>query len=170
MVVRIVVMLVLGASLSGCLHNMDDLTAYIQEVRARKTTKIEPIPQMKPYQAFAYVTGSRRDPFLPTAPQRESGSNVNASLRPDLNRNKEPLEEFPLDALQMVGLIDFKGKAYAMVKAPDGVVHRVSVGDHMGQNYGTITKISASEIGLTEIIPDGFGGWVERPASLALAD
>jgi type IV pilus assembly protein PilP len=57
-----------------------------------------------------------------------------------------------------------------MVKAPDGVVHRVAVGDHLGQNFGTINKIEPSEIDLTEIVPDGFGGWIERPATLALAE
>jgi type IV pilus assembly protein PilP len=48
------------------------------------------------------------------------------------------------------------------------VVHRVSVGDHMGQNYGKITGISESEVVVMEIIQDGFGGWTQRPASVAL--
>ena len=153
--------------LTGCKSDMSDLQNYIATIKAKKSTHIPPIPQMKPYQAFTYVAGDRRDPFQPSAPNR-NGSNT--ALRPDMNRNKEPLEEFPLDSLSMSGIIDYKSKLYAMVKAPDGVVHRVSVGDHLGQNYGTITKITPTEIDMTEIIPDGFGGWVERPASLALAE
>jgi type IV pilus assembly protein PilP len=167
MILRIALMALVAFALSGCFHDMSDLTTYIQQVKSKKSTHIPPIPQMKPYQAFAYVADNRRDPFLPSAPNRAS---ANTALRPDMNRNKEPLEEFPLDSLQMSGVIDFGGKVYALVKAPDGVVHRVSVGDHMGQNYGTITKITPTEIDMTEIIPDGFGGWVERPATLALAD
>ena len=31
-------------------------------------------------------------------------------------------------------------------------------------------RITESEVGLKEIVPDGFGGWVERPAKLALPD
>ncbi|MBV8062889.1 MAG: pilus assembly protein PilP, partial [Nevskia sp.] len=54
-----------------------------------------------------------------------------------------------------------------MIKAPDGVIHRVSVGNYMGQNFGKITKISESEVDLDEIVPDGFGGFKEQPASLA---
>ena len=164
---RLAATIVLAAGLSGCFHDMSDLDAYISQVKAKKSTHIPPIPQMKPYQAFAYVADDRRDPFLPSAPNRNGST---TALRPDMNRNKEPLEEFPLDGLTMSGIIDYQGKLYAMVKAPDGVVHRVSVGDHMGQNYGTITKITPTEIDMTEIIPDGFGGWVERPASLALAE
>lgn len=164
---RIVTAAALVLVLSGCQRDMSDLQQYIAQVKAKKSTHIPPIPQMKPYQAFAYVAEDRRDPFLPSAPNR-NGSNT--ALRPDMNRNKEPLEEFPLDSLSMSGIIDYKSKLYAMVKAPDGVVHRVSVGDHLGQNYGTITKITPTEIDMTEIIPDGFGGWVERPASLALAE
>jgi type IV pilus assembly protein PilP len=164
---RILTAMALVLALSGCQRDMSDLQNYIAQVKAKKSTHIPPIPQMKPYQAFAYVTEDRRDPFQPSAPNRNASS---TALRPDMNRNKEPLEEFPLDSLGMAGVIDFKSKLYAMVKAPDGVVHRVTVGDHLGQNYGTITKITATEIDMTEIIPDGFGGWVERPASLALAE
>jgi type IV pilus assembly protein PilP len=89
---------------------------------------------------------------------------------PDRNRNREPLEEFPVDSLRMVGTIDFNGHTYALVKAPDSVIHRVTIGDHMGQNYGKIVTITPSEVDLSEVIPDGFGGWTERPASLALEE
>jgi type IV pilus assembly protein PilP len=165
---RLALIVIAGLGLSACMHDMNDLEQYVNQVKARKTRHIEPLPQMKPYEAFTYLPGNRRDPFVPTAPTRESASSSN--LRPDMNRNKEPLEEFPLDSLQMQGTLVFSGKTYAMVKAPDGVVHRVAVGDHLGQNFGTINKIEPSEIDLTEIVPDGFGGWIERPATLALAE
>jgi len=47
-------------------------------------------------------------------------------------------------------------------------VHRVAVGEHMGQAEGKITAISPSKISLTEIVPDSLGGYMERPAGLAL--
>jgi type IV pilus assembly protein PilP len=52
--------------------------------------------------------------------------------------------------------------------ASDGRVHRVVLGEHMGQNDGTITQITPSKIALTEIVPDGLGGYIQRPAALAL--
>ncbi len=122
---------------------------------------------MKQYEAFTYQEAGRRDPFAALQATRQSAA---GSIKPDLNRNKEPLEEFPLDGLRMVGTIDSKGKVYAMVKAPDGVVHRVTIKNYLGQNYGEITSISEAEVGLMELVPDGFGGWIQRPASLTLTE
>jgi type IV pilus assembly protein PilP len=149
--------------LGACSSDMDELANYVVQVKARKSTAIDPIPQIKPYEAFTYVPGARRDPFVPTLPE----SARNNTLRPDLNRNKEALEEFPLDALKMVGVIDYNRVLYAMVKAPDGVIHRVAAGNHMGQNFGRITKVSEKEVDLTEVVADGFGGYKEQPAVLA---
>lgn len=158
--------------LAGCSNSMSDLETWVAEVKARKTKQIDPIPQMKPYEAYAYVGENRRDPFV-TAPGTQpsrADAGEGSALRPDLNRNKEPLEEFPIDALRLVGVVTFNARTYAMVKAPDGVIHRVTIGDHMGQNYGRINKVSEAEVGLTEIIPDGFGGFIERAAALAATE
>lgn len=152
----------LAALLGGCGGGMEDLQQYVAQVKARKNTRIEPIPQIKPYQPFVYAPGNRRDPFEPTAP-----SNPTAGVRPDLKRNKEPLEEYPLDALKFVGVIDYQHTTYAMIKAPDGIIHRVTVGNYLGQNFGRITRITEAEVSLTEIVPDGFGGFKEQPAKLA---
>jgi type IV pilus assembly protein PilP len=156
---------------SACSQSMDDLEQYALEVKSRTSKNIDPIPQPKPYEPFAYEAGERRDPFLPILQSRDSAlatAGGEGALKPDLNRPKEPLEEFPLDALRMVGTITMQQRAFALVRAPDAVVHRVSVGDHLGQNYGKITGISETEVVLMEIIPDGLGGWIQRPASVAL--
>lgn len=164
---------VLGSALllSACSHSMSDLETWVTEVKARKTSQIDPIPQMKQYEAYAYVGENRRDPFVAAPGEARPNDNGELSaLRPDLNRSKEPLEEFPIDALRLVGVVTFNSKTYAMVKAPDSVIHRVTVGDHLGQNYGRIGKVSEAEVSLTEIIPDGFGGFIERAAALAATE
>ncbi|MGH8504614.1 MAG: pilus assembly protein PilP [Stenotrophobium sp.] len=167
---RLLVCIVLPAMLAACGSGMGDLEQFVAATKAKKSVHIEPIPQVKQYEAFTYVPGTRRDPFVPQEPTRQSsGFSTSSSLHPDLHRNKEPLEEFSLDSLSMVGTINFNDKIYALVKAPDNIIHRVTLGDHMGQNYGAITKITETEITLAEIIPDGFGGWTQRPASIALA-
>lgn len=167
------VLAVLGTALllSGCSRDMSELESWVAEVKARKSREIDPIPQMKPYEAYAYVGENRRDPFV-TSPgeQRPNEAGELTALRPDLNRSREPLEEFPIDALRLVGVVTFNSKTYAMVRAPDSVIHRVTIGDHMGQNYGRINKVSEAEVSLTEIIPDGFGGYLERPAALAATE
>ena len=156
---------------AGCAQDMSDLEEYALEVKARTSKNIEPIPQPKPYEPFVYEPGDRRDPFLPILQSREAalaGAGGASAIKPDFNRPKEPLEEFPLDSLRMVGTITMQQRAFALVRAPDSVVHRVSVGDHLGQNYGKITGISETEVVLMEIIPDGLGGYIQRPASVAL--
>jgi type IV pilus assembly protein PilP len=156
-------LLLAGVALLGaCTSDMDELQQYIAQIKARKNRKIEPIPQIKQYEAFTYVAGDRREPFTPMM----LGA-ATSSVRPDQNRNREPLEEFPLDALKLVGTIDYHGVLYAMIRAPDGVIHRVTTGNYMGQNFGKITNVSETEVALDEIVPDGFGGFKEQPATLA---
>lgn len=157
-------LLVLSATISGCGGDSDDLQAYIEEVKARKTKDIEPIPQIKPYEAFLYVDAGRRDPFA-NAPKLKAATGALGALI-DPRRNREPLEEFPLDSLRLVGTLSIREQRFALVRDPTGVVHRVTVGNYLGQNYGKITMIAESEVGLREIIPDGFGGYLERQATI----
>ncbi|SFF23603.1 type IV pilus assembly protein PilP [Fontimonas thermophila] len=165
---RIAAPLWLGLSLllPACSSDMSDLEQYAAEVKSRKSTAIEPIPQIKQYEAFVYEAGNRRDPFTEVVAESRTASGP----RPDLHRNKEPLEEFPLDALRMTGTIRTKSGVFALVLAPDGIVHRVTVKNYMGQNYGQIVSISESEIRLQELVPDGFGGWTQREATLILTE
>lgn len=91
-------------------------------------------------------------------------------VRPDSKRNREFLEQFSLDTLKMVGTLNLGGQNYGLVQTKDGLVHRVVPGNYMGQADGRINKISPSKIDLTEIVPDGLGGYIERPAALALTE
>jgi type IV pilus assembly protein PilP len=163
--------LVLALGLSGCGGGQDDLRAYIDEVKTRPGGRIEPLPQIEPAPSFTYVAANRRSPFMPDAPQQRP-SNSDDQLRPDPNRPREFLEQFPLDTLAMVGTLSSPARNtnFGLVQTSDGLIHRVAVGNHMGQNYGRITRITDSEIQLVEIISDGLGGYLERPAAVGLAD
>jgi type IV pilus assembly protein PilP len=147
--------------LAGCSGGDSDLNSYIRRVKAEPGGRVEPLPEIKPYEAFTYSDQSLRSPFVPSM----GGANT---VRPDAHRVREFLEQYSLDTLKMVGTLTLGGSHYGLVLATDGRVHRVVVGNHMGQNDGTITEITASKISLTEIVPDGLGGYVERPAALAL--
>lgn len=155
--------------LTGCGNDMGELQQYVADIKARKTSNIEPIPQIKQFDAFTYLPTDRRDPFIPVEARNQAQQSASA-LRPNMRRNREPLEEFPVDSLRMLGMVTSQDRHYALIKAPDGVVHRVGVGEHLGQNYGEVVRVTESEVGLKEIVADGFGGWVERPAKLALAE
>lgn len=162
----------LALALAGCNNDMSDLRAFVAKARAHKVTKIKPIPKMTPYKAFSYDQAGRRDPFMPEQSRSDNApvQHVSNGIHPNLKRTRQALEQYPLDALRMVGTLSFNNTLYAMVSAPDGVVHRVTVGDYMGRHYGRIVKITPTEVDLSELIPNGFGGWQRKPAKLGLAD
>jgi len=160
----------LALGLVACGSGMGDLDDYIDEVKARPGKRPEKLPEIKPYETFAYRAdeGGARSPFRPDAPTAALPGSTGP--RPDMNRPREFLEQFPLDSLDMVGTIQLGGRTYGLVQTTDGLVHRVLPGNHLGQNDGRITAISESEISLLEIVSDGIGGYLERDAAVSLAD
>ncbi len=86
------------------------------------------------------------------------------------NELVEELEQFELDSLRMVGTIDNESNNWAIVLDPNGVVHRVKVGNYIGGNIGKIINIFEDRIDLREIMQDSGGRWEEREAALALLE
>ncbi len=164
-------MLLAGVGLTACGGDMDDLDQYINEVKARPGGRIEPLPEITPYEVFTYVADADglRSPFVPDAPQAAAGPSASGP-RPDRDRSREFLEQFPLDTLRMVGTLELAGVNYGLIQTSDGLIHRVVPGNYMGQNDGRIVAINESEIELIEIISDGIGGYLEREAAVGLAD
>lgn len=164
----------LSLSLSACMDlskDMNDLHSHIAEVKARPAPEIEPLPEIKHIEGFIYSANGRRDPFSPDmgmGNEEEQAAASTNGLRPDFNRPKEELEQFPLDTLRMVGILEQKQQSWALVKSQDGVIHRVQPGNYLGQNHGQINQVSEDKIDLTEIVTDGRGGYQERQASIAL--
>lgn len=159
----------MATGLAACGGDMDDLDEYINSVKARPGGRIEPLPEITPYEVFTYVADNDRvrSPFMPDTPQSAGPA---GGTRPDPDRPREFLESVPLDSLNMVGTMDLGETAYGLVQTPDGLIHRVLPGNYMGQNDGRITGIDESEIKLVEIISDGIGGYIERDAAISLSD
>lgn len=158
-------------AIGGCSGDMDDLDEYINTVKARPGGRIDPLPEITPYEVFTYNADidGLRSPFVPDSPQAATGM-ADSGTRPDRERSREFLEQFPLDTLRMVGTLSQGETDYGLVQTSDGLIHRVVPGQYMGQNDGRITTIKESEIELIEIISDGIGGYVERDAAVGLAD
>lgn len=157
--------------LAGCSADMDDLDRYINEIKARPGGRIEPLPEITPYEVFTYVadTEGYRSPFVPDTPQAAAGG-PGSTTRPDRDRSREFLEQFPLDTLAMVGTLELSETTYGLVQTQDGLIHRVIPGNYMGQNDGRVIAITDSEIQVVEIISDGIGGYLEREAAVSLSD
>ncbi|MHB8346642.1 MAG: pilus assembly protein PilP [Acidiferrobacterales bacterium] len=154
--------------LAGCGgHNMTDLHSFVKNAYVNRKPKVESIPSIKPAPTFAYAASGLPDPF---SPENLKPVSLEKGLRPDLSRRKGPLEQYPLDSLKMVGTISRGKQIWAIVIAPDGTAHRVRVGTHIGQNYGLVTRITEDKVRITELIQGPTGQWVQREASLALAE
>jgi type IV pilus assembly protein PilP len=164
---RAVLALVAASALAACTGGMDDLEQYVKEVKAKPGGRIEPLPEIKPYESFTYSASNMRSPFVADTPVVPEPGTV-GGVRPDANRNREFLEQFPLDTLRMVGTLEAGSAFFGLVQDKEGLVHRVLVGNHLGQNDGRILRITPSSIELIEIVPDGLGGYFERPAAVAL--
>jgi type IV pilus assembly protein PilP len=153
-------------SMAGCSGGQSDLQKWIADTKKKPGGRIQALPDVKPYETFVYNDATLRSPFQPVGPN----ANAQASLRPSTRRNREFLEGFSLDTLKMVGTFKVGASFYGLVQSKDGLVHKVQPGNYLGQNDGKVTDITGSKISLVEIVPDGLGGYIERPASLALTD
>ena len=162
--------------LSGCGEGLGDLQQFVQDIRSKPPGRIEPIPDFQPYQNFEYTSHDLRDPFKLVDFRRpelneEDIALLSNGLRPDIDRLKEVLEDFPLDTLRLKGTIDDKdGIKWGLIFAPDNAIHRVIEGNYMGQNHGRIIFVSDQTIQLTEIVPDGLGNYIERSSAITLIE
>jgi len=171
----IITWIAVTALLAGCGNtDFSDLTRYISEVKARPKEAIKPLPEIKVIEPFMFKPEGLRDPFKPLEqPEQTEGVDISTGtgIKPDTTRRKEELEAFPLDGLKMVGTVNMKSSLWGLVKASDGTIYRVKVGNYVGKNYGKIIRIVSDKIELMEIVPDKQPGtWREQSASITLTE
>lgn len=156
-------------ALSGCEKHMNDLEQFVQDTKQKHSGFVKPLPEFEPYRSFAYDPEPLRDPFMVEQSIQQAIAQ-GTGPRPDTTRRKEPLEAFPLDSLKMVGILEQHASMWALVRDPDGTIHRVKKGNYMGENDGNITNISESKIDIRELVKDGLGNWMAQKASLGLSN
>ncbi|MEZ5561006.1 MAG: pilus assembly protein PilP [Pseudomonadales bacterium] len=164
-------LVLLSATLFGCSGGNDfaDLRAFMDEVNARPKGRIEPLPPPASFTAFAYEASNLRSPFSPPVVIKRRNLDPSApKVKPDLNRAKQYLEQYPIASLSMVGTLSREQQMFALIQDGDGGVHRVQVGDYMGTDFGQIQKIEEGSIELREIVSDGTDSWVERIRTVSL--
>jgi type IV pilus assembly protein PilP len=164
----------LGALLlAGCgASDVREVQDWMAQVKKNTKVSVKPIPEPKVFLPFAYMARDNLDPFTPNKLLAElalAAQNNGDKLKPDMNRRKELLENYPLDTLSMVGTMEKAGVSYALVQL-DRQVYQVKAGQRIGQNFGTVIAVSDSAMNIKEVVQDAGGEWVERLAKLELQE
>lgn len=157
--------------LAGCGgEEFQDLRDFVKNAGADMRGKVEPPPEIKPYEPFNYDNATAiQDPFKPRKADPKNASHAGIN-QPNLDRPKEELEEFPLESLRMVGYLQQSNVDYAVIRSSDGKLHRVKAGNYVGMNFGQIISVSDTEIKIKEMVQDSAGDWSERESSLQLVE
>ncbi len=162
-------LLIAIVSITACVNkDMSDLQAYVSTTKTQKG-HVEPLPEFITKPPYAYAAREVRDPFkavvdieVTTGPYR--------GPKPDAHRPREPLEDYSLDSLRMVGSLAQNDSEWVLIKDPDGLLHRVSEGHYIGRNYGKVISITEEEVMLVELVSNRKGGWIERDAAIAISE
>ncbi|SHE62765.1 type IV pilus assembly protein PilP [Modicisalibacter ilicicola DSM 19980] len=161
----------LALMLVGCSDSdLPTLERQLAELRARPTGQVAPLPEAPEYRPVTYDQAAGRSPFVPERPEPEQATVDDSSLTPDFERRKEPLEAYALESLTLLGTLRIDDRASVLVRDPEGEVHRLHPGEHLGTDFGRITRIDERSVQLMEIVPNGQGGWIERSRTIALND
>ncbi|WP_119289803.1 pilus assembly protein PilP [Azohydromonas sediminis] len=159
-------------ALAGCGGEQEELSQWMAQQRREVKPNVTPLQPPKKFEPEPYSGLDVVEPFSSqklTVALRQEARQPSSVLAAELNRRKEPLEDFPLDSMTMVGSVSKGGRPHALLKV-NNLLYQVGVGDYIGQNFGRITAISETEIKLREIVQDAAGEWIERPMALQLQE
>ena len=154
-------------ALAGCGDDQQEVRAWMQEQRAKLPPHKTTVAPPKQFEPFRFVAGTA-DPFALTRLSLKGG-NVANGPKPDLDRRREALEQYPIESIRMVGHLSNGRNQFALLQA-DTMVYQARVGNYAGQNFGRITRVSESEVLLKELVQDAAGDWVERSTTLRLQE
>ena len=158
--------------LTACSNEQDELSQWMEQQKREVKPSVQPLSAPRKFNPQGYLALAGIDPFstqkLSVALKQEARQ-PNSLMSFEVNRRKEPLEAYPLDSMTMVGSVSRAGRPYALLRV-DNLLYQVQLGDHVGQNYGKITKISETDVALREIVQDAAGEWVERNSALQLQE
>ena len=161
-----------AAVLAGCSAEHEELRAWMEREQREVKPSVPPLQPPKMFDPEPYTSVQAVEPFSPqklSVALRQESRQPSSLLASELNRRKEPLEAYPLDSMSMVGSVNKNNQPYALLRV-DKLLYQVKVGDHLGQNYGRVTRIAETEITLREIVQDAAGEWIERPVALQLQE
>jgi type IV pilus assembly protein PilP len=169
MMSRTIFIPLLTLALGACANNTEDLSVWMQKQGESMRGKIDPIPELQPYEPYTFNANDVIDPFKP---RKVDIGRSNSTKAPDANRRREALEAFPLEKIRMVGTMQHAKEKdlTALVRTEDNRVFQLKRGNYVGQNFGVVTSITEADINLKELFQDGSGEWTERVTRIGLLE
>lgn len=166
-------LILLLSQLAGCGDSsQEELTQWMNNIKKETRIVNRKIDEPKKFIPFSYGANDTIDSFNPiklSVALAKLQSKSNGALKPNLDRRREVLEDYPLDTVKMVGTLQKPGLSYALLQV-DKAVYQIKVGNYVGQNFGMVTKVTETEVELKEIVQDASGEWIERQAKLELQE
>ena len=157
--------------LAGCGDSdVREVRTWMEETKAQTKPAVKPLPAPKEFVPVAYNQAEAPDPFNP-GKLAGPGSMAQApsAQQPDLARPREALENFPLDTMRMVGMMQKDGVGFALVQI-DRSVYRIRAGQRLGPNFGQVRRVTPGAVEIREMVQDAGGDWVERISKLELQE
>jgi type IV pilus assembly protein PilP len=169
---RIVMGAVLAATLlAGCGDSdVREVRDWMEQVKRDTRPAVKPLPEPKDFLPYAYGAKDAVDPFEPNKLLGElarTAATSNNPNQPDLQRQRELLETFPLDTMQMVGMMEKGGTRFALLQV-ERSLYQVKAGQRIGQNFGVVTRVSEDAVDIREVVQDAAGEWTQRVTKLEL--
>lgn len=158
-------------AIAGCSTEQSELQAWMDEERKATPVNRDKISEPKKFEPYRYENSGQIDPFALTklTVALDRLQKAKGALKPDLNRRRDVLENYPLDNIKMVGHLADGKSAFALLQV-DNVVYQAKAGNYLGQNFGVITKMSETEVVIKELVQDAAGEWAERETALRLQE
>ena len=168
---KTIVPALLAVLLAGCGDSdVREVRTWMEETRAQTKPSVKPLPESKEFLPYAYSQAQAPDPFSADKLAGPGTMAVQANVaQPDLNRPREALENYPLDTMRMVGMMQKGGASFALVQI-ERSVYRVRAGQRLGQNFGQVTRVTPAAVEIREMVQDAAGDWVERISKLELQE
>lgn len=157
--------------LGGCGNDHEELRAWMEQVRKTTPPSAQKVDEPRHFEPFRYDDAALADPFslAKMSAMMERAGLVRGGPAPDLRRPREVLESFGLDQVKLVGHLRRASQQTALVQV-EKLVYQVRVGNHIGQDFGRVTRITENEVTLKELVQDASGSWVERETVLQLQE
>jgi type IV pilus assembly protein PilP len=165
-----VMVLGFGVLLVGCDNEQEDILKWMREQAAGMHGAVKPLPEIRIFPVVDYADLIGLEPFNaariePAKPEKRRVDDP----RLDPDRQREPLEAYPLETLKMVGILG-KGKSINALIQADKALYQVRVGNFMGRDYGKVIAINQDSLELQELVEDLNEGWVEKVTTVHLQE